>query len=142
MADATYTIGLEELAEQDWSAATIKVLLLEQTPAFDAAHGTVAAVLADAGNTELSGTGYERKEVPTRTVTSDAGEATLDHGDIVYTALDAGEVGAAVYYREVTDDSDSPVWFFKDSAFPFTSNGGDLTYSTGASGLVTLADAA
>lgn len=144
MADRTYNEGLTELIDQDWTSASIEVLLLDNAdaPTFNADDVTVADVLARAGNTESSGTGYSRQSVPSRTVSRNDTDdrAELDHGDIVYSGADFGEVGAAVYYRLITDDSDSPVWFYKDSGLPFQTNGTDFTLSTSSSGLVHAQD--
>jgi hypothetical protein len=140
MADATYNEGLQDKHYNDWASASIEVLLLDNadSPTFDATHTYVADVLSATGNSESSGTGYSRKSVPSRTVTRDDANnrAELDHGDITYSGADFGEIGAAVYYRLVTDDTDSPVWFYKTSGFPAQTNGADFTLSTGSAGLV------
>lgn len=145
MPDGTYNTGLEELNVDSWEDADIRVLLLaDDTLDFDRTHATVSELLAAAGNTEASGPGYERKTVPARTVTRNDTDdrAELDHDDIVWTDIDAGTVGAIIYFRHVTDDTDSVVWFFKDSGFPFATNGSDLVRRTPSGGLVQVEDAA
>lgn len=144
MADATYNKGYEEISDQDWENDDIQVLLLDNagTPTFDATHVFVTDVLGATGNTECTGTGYSRQSVPSPTATADQSNnrMDMDHGDITYTGADFGEVGAAVYFRQVTDDTDSPVWFYKDSGFPFQTNGADFTIATGSGGLVQVSD--
>lgn len=144
MADATYDEGLTELIDRDWTADDLDVLLLDNAdgPTFNAADVTVADVLARAGNTECSGTGYSRQDVPSRTVSRNGTDnrAELDHGNVLYSGADFGEIGAAIYYRLVTDDTDSPVWFYKDSGLPYQTNGTDFELNTSSSGLVHAQD--
>lgn len=145
MVDSTYNEGLTELVDRDWTGDDIDVLLLDNAdnPTFDPGDVTVADVLARSGNTECSGTGYEgRKDVPSRTVNKNgsSNRAELDHGNVLYSGADFGEIGAAIYYRLVTDDTDSPVWFYKDSGLPYQTNGTDFELSTSSSGLVHAQD--
>lgn len=145
MADGSYNRGLAEISAQSWAAADIRVLLLDDDVAltFDRDHNFVADVLGVAGNTEMTGTGYARQALAGKVATEDDTNDRLiiDHDDITYTAINAGTAGAAVYFRQVTNDADSPVWFWKDSGFPFVTNGSDMVIATGADGLATLADA-
>lgn len=144
MANNTYTIGYFELLIGDWVNDTIQVLILDDSavPNFDPTHRSVAEVLADAGNNEMNGTGYARKTVPGRAIIGSAlaipGDVTLDHDDIVYTGADAGTMAAAVYFRQGTNDSNSPVIFFRDGGFPLATTGVDATLATDAAGLVTV----
>lgn len=144
MSDQTYNEGLTEMVDRDWTNDDIDVLLLDNadSPTFNAADVTVADVLARAGNTECSGTGYSRQDVPSRTVSRNDTDnrAELDHGNVLYSGADFGEIGAAIYYRLVTDDTDSPVWFYKDSGLPYQTNGSDFELSTSSSGLVHAQD--
>jgi hypothetical protein len=142
MADGTYNRGLKELSDQSWQSADIRVMLLTQDAGltFDPDHAFVGDVLGAAGNSD---SGAPRTVVPSRTATQDDANdrLVLGHGDVDFTALDVGAVGAAVYYRHVSSDANSPVWFYKDSGFPLTTNGSDVTIRTGAGGLATIADA-
>jgi hypothetical protein len=141
MADATYNRGLKEIDGQSWESADIRVLLVDSGYTLDKDHNFVSDLTP--GTNELAGTGYTRKTVANATATEDdtGDRLVLDHDDIVYTAIDAGTADAAIYFRFVTNDADSPLWFYKDSGFPFVTNGSDMTIATGANGLATLADA-
>lgn len=140
MADAAYNRGKFLIASGslDWVNDDIQVLLLDDagTYVFSADHNFVA----DLGANESTGTGYVRKALASKTATEDDtnDRASLDAADVVWAGLDAGTVQAAVVFRQVTTDSDSEVLFYMDSGFPFTSNGGDLTWQINAAGVATV----
>lgn len=143
MANAWYNRGKYILSNSsmDFVNDTIKVLLLDnaQSYVFDPSHNFVADLTP--GTNELtnnSGTGYERKTLATKAVNEDDvnDQAEMDCADIDYTSIDAGEIQAAVVYKEVTNDSDSPVIAYIDSGFPKQTNGGDLTLTINSEGLL------
>ena len=142
MADGTYDTGFTELVDDTWDTADIRMFLLDDDAGltFDRADVFVDDVLAHAGNAEMSGTGYAREVVPSRSTVAGVSLANIAHGDVLFGSIDAGIAGAAVYYRHVTDDSDSPVIFFKQSGFPFTTSGSDMTVRVGSNGVAIIRD--
>jgi hypothetical protein len=88
---------------------------------------------------ELSGTGYVRKVLASKTFTVDTGNnrAEFDCADVVWTGINAGTAIGYILYRHVTNDADSPFIGFVDTGgFPLTTNGGDLTVQVNAEGLI------
>jgi hypothetical protein len=142
MTDGTYDTGFTELVDDTWDTADIRMLLLDDDAGltFDRVDVFVDDVLAHAGNVEMSGTGYAREIVPTRSTIPGISLANIAHGDVLFAGIDAGVAGAAVYYRHVNDDTDSPVIFFKQSGFPFTTSGNDMTVRVGANGVAIIRD--
>jgi hypothetical protein len=142
MADGTYDTGFTELVDDAWDTADIRMLLLDDDVGltFDRTDVFVDDVLAHVGNVEMSGTGYAREVVPTRSTVAGISLANIIHGDVVFENINAGTAGAAVYYRHVIDDSDSPVIFFKQSGFPFTTDGNDMKVRVGTNGVAIIRD--
>lgn len=142
MADAAYNRGkfLIGNSSLNWATDDIRVLLLDNADpyTFSPDHNFVAD-LTPATN-ELAGTGYVRKVLGSKAVTeNDTNDrAELDAADVVWTGLNAGTAKAAVVFRQVTTDADSELLFYMDSGFPFTSNGGDLTWQVNAAGIATV----
>ena len=120
----------------DWATvadARIRVMLLTVTGAVAQNPDTddIAALLAGA-ETECSGTGYSRKDLPAagRSVTEDDtnDRVQLEAADVVYSGADFNDVVAyVVYYDSVGTDTDAtnfPIAYGEQAAEP---NGGDLT---------------
>lgn len=114
---------------------TINVLLVDNTYTADKTHDFVSDVVAD----ELSGTGYTRKTLAGKSVTLDNGNnrVTFDATDPVWTGLDAGVIGGAVIFKQVTNDADSPLICFLDPT-NLTTNGSDVTLQFNAAGILRL----
>lgn len=90
---------------------------------------------------EMDGANYVRKPLANQAVSEDGGgnrgEFTAD--PVTWTALGAGtrQVQGMVVYRHVTNDADSiPIAWIEDGGFPFTANGGNLTVTWNAEGIL------
>lgn len=114
---------------------TINVLLVDDTYTANKDHDFVNDVVGD----ELSGTGYTRKTLAGKSVTLDTGNdrVTFDATDPVWTGLDAGTIGGAVVFKQVTNDADSPLICFLDPT-NLTTNGSDVTLQFNAAGILRL----
>lgn len=64
----------------------------------------------------------------------------FDHADEVFVAVTGASVESMVYYKHTGTDSTSPLIFNIDSAtgLPVTPNGGNITWSPNASGVVQI----
>jgi len=103
---------------------TLKALLLGAGYSFDPDHSIVDDTLP--ASNEVTGTGYARATLSGVAITQDDIEdrATWTFDDIVWAALDVGDVAGCWIYEEVTDDSDSPLRrFYSLSA---TTDGGEF----------------
>jgi len=89
---------------------------------------------------EMSGTGYTRKTLNVTISTDNANDrGVADADDLSYTGLDAGTIQGVLIYKEVSTDSDSPlIGWYESSDFPLPTNGGDVTLTINAAGLLTL----
>lgn len=150
MAAFTYNVAKKALldATLDFDLPNdIRVILLEANSDVNPDDATLAAVLARAGTTELSSTGYLRSDgVLTGEVTSqdDVNDrAEFDAADVTFTAvsqLAAETVVAAVLFKFVTTDADSiPIAHIDTGGFPKTPNGSDITITWNAEGILQLA---
>src|SRR5687768_7611369 len=90
---------------------------------------------------EFDGANYARKTLANEAVNidnaNDRGE--FDADDITWTALGAGTraAQAMIVFKFVTNDADSvPIAFIDSGGFPITANGGDLTISWNAEGIL------
>lgn len=116
-------------------AADLRMLLLKSSA--PTADTNFVADLTP-GTNELTVSGYARHTLAGETVTEDDTNdfAYLDATDPVFTALASGEtITWAILFRQVTNDSDSPVYAGYDVSDTAT-NGGDITiqFSTPANG--------
>jgi hypothetical protein len=113
---------------------TIKVLLVSSSYTVNADHHFVADVVA----AELAGTGYARKTLASPTVTEDDTNdlAFFDAADVVWTGANFGTVDAAIVYKLVTNDADSPLIACINLTPHVVTNGGDFTAQWAAGGLV------
>ena len=89
---------------------------------------------------EYDGANYVRKSL-----TESLGEDNTNHRgefdatDITWTALGAGtrNCQGAIIYKHVTNDTDSiPLAWLDSGGFPFTGNGGDVTITWNAEGVL------
>lgn len=141
MAANMYNQGIQDLLKGAlWEGGgDYRLLLLDNagTYTFDPDHDFVAGLTP--GSNECTGTGYARKTLSGMVATLDdtGDQVKCDATDpSVYSGADFGTVQAAVVYRFVTNDADSPLICYLDGAsFPVTTNGGDLTIQFHADGV-------
>lgn len=144
MASIVYTNAVRLLLSGglNLTSDTLKVMLVDSGYTPDKDHDFVSSASGD----ELSGTGYTagfngagRKTLASKTFTAnDTGDfAYFDAADSTWSAINAGTINRAIVIKEVTDDTDSILIACLDStSFPLATNGGDITLSWNASGLV------
>lgn len=88
---------------------------------------------------ELSGTGYVRKTLASKTLTYDAANDRVewDAADITWTGINAGTAAQATYWDNTgASDAARRLWLNVDTGgFPVVTNGGDLTIQHNAEGL-------
>lgn len=88
---------------------------------------------------ELSGTGYVRKTLASKTLTYDAANDRVewDAADVTWTAINAGTAAQATYWDNTgATDAGRRLWLNVDSGgFPVVTNGGDLTLQQNAEGI-------
>lgn len=90
---------------------------------------------------EYDGANYVRKACANQTATADNANnrGEFDFDDFTWTSLGAGtrQAQAAVIYRHVTNDTDSvPLAFVDTGGFPFSGNGGNVTYTVNVEGAI------
>lgn len=146
MANAWYNQAKGRLLNGDLvlSTDTIKALLLKGTGyTFDKDHDAPDN-LTPASN-EVSGGSYARQTLGTKSGTVDDSNdlGYWSCGTITFTAVPAqggSNVTALVIYEHVTNDTDSRLiaYFDTGTGFPLTPNGGDITVTISASGLLKI----
>jgi hypothetical protein len=150
MADFVYNIAKFQVlgGDIDLSAGgdDIRVLLLESATDENKDDTTITAVLARAGTTELTSTGYSRQALANEATSQDDtdDEGVFDADNVTFSGVSqAGseDAVACVVYKHVTNDGDSVPLIFIDSGFPVTPNGSDITISWAAEGILNLNDA-
>jgi hypothetical protein len=117
-------------------AQTYKVLLLNDTFVPAKSYRYVSELLSPT-NYELSGTGYTRKTLTSRTLTLDGTNhrTNFDADDVVFTGINAGTIGCICVYRDRGGaDSANEILFFIDNADLLT-DGSNVTVSWNAAGL-------
>jgi len=134
MASNLYNPGLEKLLDGtiDYANDTIKVLLVDTSHTFTKGDEFVSDIVAN----EASGTGYSRKTLANKAITLDTGndQVEFDADNPTYTALDAGTIASVVIFKEVTNDSDSPL--IANIDFPdLVTNGSDVELQINTDGL-------
>lgn len=148
MAVVKYNVAKKRIIDGDLHFDTddIRVLLLEAASDVNADDTTVQAVLARAGTTELTSSGYSRATLANKATSQDDtnDRAEMDCDDITFSLVSqtASEtVVALLVYLHVTNDSDSiPLWTDDTPAeFPLTPTGADIVLTVNAEGLVQLA---
>lgn len=138
MASFMYNRALERILNGDLLVAsdTLKAMLV--TSGYSANKDDDFVADTTPGSNELSGTGYSRKTLASKTVTRDDtnDRAEFDAADLTWTGINAGTAAAVIIYEEVTNDADSVLIAYIDSGgFPVTTNGGDLTVAWNAQGI-------
>lgn len=118
----------------DFTNDTIKILLVDATFSWDPATDVYVGDIATLG--ELTGVGYERKTLASKTVTQGAGMTTFDAASPVWSSIASGEtIHGAVVYKHVNDDTDSPIIAFLDVTNTPT-NGQQVTFDFASTGIV------
>jgi len=134
MASNLYNPGLEKLLDGTiaFETDTINVLLVDTNHTFDEAHEFVSNIVAN----EVSGTGYARKTLANTAIALDAANdrVEFDADNPSYTALDAGTIAAAIVFKQVTNDADSPIIAQIDFA-DLVTNGSDVELQINSEGL-------
>lgn len=134
MASNLYNPGLEKLLDGTiaFETDTINVLLVNTTHTFTKTHEFVSDIVAN----EASGTGYARKTLANAAIALDAANdrVEFDADNPSYTALDAGTIAAAIIFKQVTNDADSPLIAQIDFA-DLVTNGSDVELQINSEGL-------
>lgn len=138
MANAMYTAGRNGLVDNtiNWTTDTIHAVMVTSSYTFSAAHATM-----------------ENANVPTAarvgsssalTSTTKTGSA-LDAADLTFSSVSAGStVDAVVIFKYVTSETSAssiPIAYIDTaggSPISVATNGGDITFSWNASGLVSV----
>ncbi len=136
-----YQKGLEALMNGDESyiGSDVQLLLLTSGYTFNADHKFVADLTP--GSNELTGTGYSRKVLGTKTVAVDDtnNRAVFDAADVLFTEIDAGTAALAVLFFQVTNDADSVlIATITDGGWPIVTSGGDVSIVWDAAGILAL----
>lgn len=148
MAVVKYNVAKKRIIDGDLHFDTddIRVLLLEAASDVNADDTTVQAVLARAGTTELTSSGYSRQTLANKTTTQDDANdrAEMDCDDVTFSLVSPSTsetVVAHLVYLHVTDDTDSiPLWVDDTAAeYPLTPTGANIVLTVNAEGLVQLA---
>lgn len=88
---------------------------------------------------ELSGTGYTRQTLASKTLTYDSANDRVewDAADVSWTGINAGTAAQATYYDNTgaTDAARRLMWNVDSGGFPVATNGGDLTIQHNAEGI-------
>ncbi len=112
MASKVYPKALELLnaGTLTWTSDTIKIMLVDDTAAYNRAHDFVNDVVAD----ELSGA--TRQTLGTKTSADNGTDKwVFDAADPTFPSVTGSQtLGAAIVYKEITDDASSPLLAFVD----------------------------
>lgn len=111
----------------DWDNDTLKILLVNNNYTPMKSHKTVQEVIAS--SSELSGSGYSRKELANCKVTQDDlnDRALLSSDSVSWKTINAGTVKGAVIYKENGSDGSNPVIAYIDeNGFPIKTIGSNL----------------
>lgn len=90
---------------------------------------------------ELSGTGYSRQTLGSKTFAYNAGSdrVELDAADTTWTGINAGTAAQAMVEKDTGVNTTSPCLFNVDTGgFPVVTNGGDLTIQWNVAGIANL----
>jgi hypothetical protein len=114
MANAWYNRGKYlDFTGQIVAATDLRVLLVNGSYAFSAAHNFVSEVVAN----EIAAAGYARTALTTKTVTEDdaGGFAYLDADDVVWASVAIGPtIGGAILYKYNAADAAAELIAFYD----------------------------
>lgn len=115
--------------------ANIKVLLVNASYTASPSHSFLNEVTAN----ELSGAGYARQTLASKTVTVDATNHRVicSAADLNYVGLNAGTLAAAIIFLDTGTAATSPLIAHMDAP-DLTSNGSDVALRWSVSGLFSL----
>lgn len=140
MASNLYNPGLLKLLDGtiDYENDTINVLLVNTSHTYTKSHEFVSDIVANEAS-NVSGSGYERKTLASKTILLDAANDRVEYdaANPTYTAINAGTIAAAIIFKQVTNDSDSPIIAQIDFA-DLVTNGSDVELQINADGLFTV----
>lgn len=140
MASNLYNPGLLKLLDRtvDFENDTIKVLLVNTSHTFDKTDEFVSDIVANE-SANVSGTGYERKTLGSKTILLDAANDRVEYdcANPTYTAINAGTIAAAIVFKEGVDDASSPLLAQIDFA-DLVTNGSDVELQVNTDGLFTV----
>lgn len=117
----------------DLDTDDIRVMLVTSSYVVNADHDFVTDI-----TNELSGTNYVRKSLANKSVTLDDtnDRSYFDADDVVWTDLGpAGTAAAAVLFKWVTADADSPLLSYHALTPTVITNGGTVTVQWSANGI-------
>jgi hypothetical protein len=148
MANFVYNIAKKQLLDGDIdfnAPDDIRILLLEAATDENPDDVDVQAVLARAGTTELTSTGYARQALAAEATSQDDANdrAEFDANDVTFSAVSqAGSetVIGWLLFKFITDDASSIPIAFVDTAtgLPLTPNGSDITITWNVEGILQL----
>lgn len=151
MANRMYTGALNGILDGsiDLANDTIRVMLVGSGYAFDPDDDFVSSGAGTPGGEEISGTGYVagfgnagRQLVDNISLNRDDTNNRMEvlvSLDNVWSAIDAGTIAAAIIWKPVTNDADSILIAFIDTAnpnFPVTTVGQDFELDWSSEGLI------
>lgn len=105
MASNVYNKGALKLLNGtiDYLNDNVAIMIMDETYSFDSSHEFVSNVTG-----EITGSGYARKSLVSKTVELNANSVIFDCGTIEYTALDSpNTLASAIIYAESGTDSTS-----------------------------------
>ncbi|MFQ5641666.1 MAG: hypothetical protein ACE5IR_27135 [bacterium] len=152
MASFIYNTAKKEIMDNtiDLDTDTLKVMLVTSSYVANADDDVVDASGAnDPVDHELTGTGYiagwgnsGRKALTSVTATADKtnDRAELDAADLTWSGINAGTAAAAIIIKEggANDTTSRLIAYIDSGGFPITTNGGDLTVTWNAEGIIHL----
>jgi hypothetical protein len=133
----------------DFDTDTIRVALVSNSTAYtpDIDNESYVSDVLDGGTTasEFSGSGYARQTLSGKSVTQDNtdDEAVADGSDITFSSIDGDTIQGVLVYQQVGGDDATPaddqlIAYITSADFPLTANGGDVTISWAAEGILNL----
>jgi len=135
----------------DLDGDTIRAALVSDTPAYTPDIDGEAFVndVLDGGTTanELNATNYARKDLSITVTQDDADdEGVADATDLTWSSLGGATndtIAGVLIYKEVGADDSTPgddpvIAYITSSDFPLTTNGGDVTVSWAAEGVLNV----
>lgn len=134
MASNFYNIGLLRLlnGSTTFTTDTVKGLIVDNTYTFSVSHEYVANISG-----EVSGTGYARFDLTSKTVSLNAtsNAVVFDCADLSFYSINTSNaIAGMVVYQDTEDDNTSPLLGFI-SIPDTTTNGSDLDLAINVAGL-------
>lgn len=151
MASLIYNLGKKEILDGsiDLGSDTMKAMLVTSSYTPNVDHDFVDDGGADDPiDHELSGTGYAagfagsgRKTLGSIAITEDDtnDRAEFLAANLTWSGIDAGTAAGVIIYKHLTNDAASVMLAYIDTGgFPVVTNGGDLTITWNAEGIIQL----